>query len=106
MGFGCAREDAGATLALFSEVIRSPALAQPKVDLYKAQVSPSDAASCCILVAQPTAAYRRMCPEVHTAGQQLYTTAKILGACSKTGLAISQESHEPTCATLVQMSFQ
>jgi hypothetical protein len=38
MGFGCAREDAGATLALFSEVIRSPALAQPKVDLYKAQV--------------------------------------------------------------------
>ncbi len=38
MGFGCASEDAGATLALFSEVIRSPALAQPKVDLYKAQV--------------------------------------------------------------------
>ena len=38
MGFGCASEDAGATLALFSEVIRAPALAQPKVDLYKAQV--------------------------------------------------------------------
>ena len=37
MGFGCAKEDTGATLALFSEVIRSPALAQPKVDLYKAQ---------------------------------------------------------------------
>ena len=37
MGFGCAKEDTGATLALFSEVIRSPALSQPKVDLYKAQ---------------------------------------------------------------------
>ena len=87
MGFGCAREDAGATLALFSEVIRSPALAQPKVDLYKAQVSPSDAASCCILVSTTRSCPpRRMCTEVHTAGHQLYTTAKILGACSRQAL--------------------
>ena len=38
MGFGCTREDAPAVMALFAEVIRSPALPQPKLDLYKAQV--------------------------------------------------------------------
>ena len=38
MGFGCAREDTSAVMALFSEVIRSPALAQPKLDLLRAQV--------------------------------------------------------------------
>lgn len=45
MGFGCAREDVPAVMALFAEVIRSPALPQPKLDLYKAQARPLRASS-------------------------------------------------------------
>ena len=39
MGFGCLPEDAPAVLAMFADVIQSPALPLQRIELYKAQVS-------------------------------------------------------------------
>lgn len=40
MGFGCLPEDAPAVLAMFADVVQSPALPLQRIELYKAQVSP------------------------------------------------------------------
>jgi hypothetical protein len=39
MGFGCLPEDAPAVLAMFSDVVQSPALPLQRIELYKAQVN-------------------------------------------------------------------
>jgi hypothetical protein len=39
MGFGCLPEDAPAVLAMFADVVQSPALPPQRIELYKAQVS-------------------------------------------------------------------
>ena len=38
MGFGCTREDVPSVMSLFAEVIQTPALPEPKLELLKAQV--------------------------------------------------------------------
>jgi hypothetical protein len=40
MGFGCLPEDAPAVLAMFADVVQSPALPLQRIELYKAQASP------------------------------------------------------------------
>ena len=39
MGFGCLPEDAPAVLAMFADVVQSPALPLQRIELYKAQAS-------------------------------------------------------------------
>ncbi len=38
MGFGCLPEDAPVVLAMFADVVQSPALPLQRIELYKAQV--------------------------------------------------------------------